>query len=399
MNSGRLSWPDAVATARTLRGSLGAEQVSLADSVDRVLADPMHALTDVPHFASAAMDGWAVAGSPPWTVSAGASASTLEAGHAVPIVTGAPIPTGADAVLRNEHGSVLTDFGISQLHPTADLASGVPRRGHHIRPAGEEAHAGERVFPAGTRITPAHVAVAAACGHDTVRVVGRPRVGLVFTGTEVVEAGIPVSGRVRDSFGPQFPALVKRLGAVVQTHHRVGDSAVELREFLTDESAQLCDVVITTGGTGHSSADQLHPVLADLGARLVVDGVLMRPGGPTVIAELADGRVLVGLPGNPLAAMMGFVSFVVPLLASLRGAVAPAAGSVTLGEALPGRSDTTTLVPYQEADGCARPTLWHGSAMMRGLAIADGVLVVPPEGLDAGDRVETLQLPWGYPAV
>ncbi|HEV7951654.1 MAG TPA: molybdopterin molybdotransferase MoeA [Glaciihabitans sp.] len=396
--SARLSWPDAVAAVTALRGRLEAEQVPLADSVDRILVEPIRALTDVPHFASAAMDGWAVAGSPPWTVNTELLMRKLDAGQATPIVTGAPIPVGADAVLRSEHGRVLTDSTAPRLHPTADLGGVVPHPGHHIRPAGEEARAGEEVFPVGTRMTPAHVAVAAACGHDTLSVVRTPRVGLLFTGTEIVEDGIPVAGKVRDSFGPQFPSLLNRLGAVVQTHQLLGDSAAELRNALSGELALQCDVVITTGGTGGSAVDHLHPVLEHLGARLVADGVKMRPGGPTVIAQLKDGRVFIGLPGNPLAAMMGFTSFVVPLLTRLRGVPSPVVGSIIVGAALPGRNDTTNLVPYEQTHGNALPTRWHGSAMMRGLATADGIIVVPPQGLVAGDRAETLQLPWGCPA-
>jgi molybdopterin molybdotransferase len=262
-----------------------------------------------------------------------------------------------------------------------------------VRPAGEEARRAELVLAAGTRLNPAQVAVAAVCGHDTVPVLARPTVSLILTGDEVVESGIPAAGRVRDSFGPQLPAFVRMLGGNVVSRHRLADNLDLLVKTVSD-GAGPADLVITTGGTGHSRADHLHPALARLGATLLIDGVAMRPGGPSLVARLVDGRMLVGLPGNPLAAMMGMLTLVQPLLAGLSGAAEPSLERVVVAEDLRGTPGRSRLSPYRLVGGAAVPTGRSGSGMLRGLAEADGVLICPSDGVAAGAETDSLALPW-----
>ncbi len=146
---------------------------------------------------------------------------------------------------------------------------------------------------------------------------------------------------------------------------------------------------MTTGSTARGSVDHLHRVLAGRAARLVVDGVAVRPGHPQLLAVRRDGRPLVGLPGNPLAAATAVLTLVVPLVDALHQAPAAPRQRVRLAEPVPAGANATRLVPV--ADG--RPVLFAGPAMLRGLAVADGVAVVPPGGAAAGTEVELLPLP------
>jgi molybdopterin molybdotransferase len=363
--------------------------------VGRILAADVVALLDVPHYASSAMDGWAVAGDPPWRLVEGAQ---LEPGEAAAIVTGGVVPPGTRGVLRSEHGESRELDGIPALVLNDEAEPGEPWPGQHIRPAAEEARASETVIASGTLLNLAHIAVAAGCGHDRLRVSARPRVELLLTGDEVVERGIPAPGQVRDSFGPTLPAFVELLGGRAASRRRVADSGDAMMAALHPGvgGPPDSDVLITTGGTGLSAVDQLRPALAKLGASLLIDGVRMRPGSPSLLARLPDGRFLVGLPGNPLAAMTGMLTLVQPLLAALRGAPLPSLGTVRLASALPsGGRGRTTLVPYSIADDVgAVPTAWRGAGMLRGLAEAHGILVCPPEGAAAGSVLETVPLPW-----
>lgn len=348
------------------------------------LAADVLAKNPVPHYASSAMDGWAVAGDGPWRLLA---AGPLSPGRAMPVVTGGLMPDGASAVLRSEYGSV--QGGVLELVP--GVAAGEPPAGRHIRPAGEEARTGETMITAGTVLNPAHLAIAAVCGHDVLSVIRRPQVALLFTGDEVVTSGIPAPGTVRDTFGPALPAIIARLGGVPAQPLRLPD------DFATQlEAVRGCgaDVVVTTGGTGHSRADQLRPVLAELGARILVPSIRMRPGHPALLARLPGGRLLVGLPGNPLAAVMALLTLGAPLLAGLNALPLPPLGAVPAGVRLPPLEGRDRLIPYALTAAGAVPAERTGSAMMRGLAGADGVAVVPAAGAAAGEVLRTLPLPW-----
>lgn len=363
--------------------------MSLSAAIGRTLAADVVALCDVPHYASSAMDGWAVAGVAPWRLG---KSQSLEPGEAVPIVTGGLVPAGTRAVLRSEHGAVRDVDGAQLLEPNDKARPGEPADGDHVRPAGEEVALADVVFPAGTRLNPAHVAVAAVCGHDELLVLRAPRVALILTGDEVVGSGIPEPGHVRDTFGPQFPTLIRMLGGTVTSARHLGDDLDLLLAAISNASD--AEVLVTTGSTGQSTADHLHAALTRLGASILIDGIAMRPGGPALLAQLPDGRYLVGLPGNPLAAMIGMLTLVQPLLAGLAGAAEPALGSVVTGRDLTGRPGLYRLLPYQLRDGAAAKSPWFGSGMLRGLATADGVLISPPAGARAGESVETLPLPW-----
>jgi len=371
---GRPSWHEARAVAAAAGTALPPETVALHDAIGRRLAADLVTSIDLPHFASAAMDGWLVAGDGPWTL----VDADPGRGQAAPIVTGALVPADAFAVLRSESGEIADGV----LRSTV---AGEPRAGHHIRHPGTEALTGERLIAAGTLLNPAHVALAAATGADDLPVAAVPPVALVFTGDEVVTAGAPGPGRVRDSFGVQLPALIGMLGGRVTGVARVPDRLDETVAALRDADAAL---IVTTGGTGTSTVDHLRDALRALGARLLVDGVAMRPGGPTRIAQLPDGRLVAALPGNPLAAMLAAITLVEPLLAGLAGRP-PVPTRPAGGAEAEARAATTVLVPYSEVDGRAVVARWRGAAMLRGLATATGILIVPPDS-----PAESLPLPW-----
>lgn len=393
-------WHQAHELCHEIATALPAEQVPLDgvgghSVVGRTLAADLVALCDVPHYASSAMDGWAVAGVGPWRLVETPElpdTTELSDGQATPIVTGGLVPVGAISIVRSEHGAV-TDGPSPELSLLSDVPPGTPIAGRNIRRIGEEVQRSDVVIRAGTVLNPAHIAVAAVCGHDVVTVHRVPRVALVLTGDEVVTSGVPAPGFVRDTFGPQLPALIGMLGGMSVSTRRIDDSLQTTLDAIGDNT-DGADLIITTGGTSRSRVDHLHPALKELGATLLVDGVNMRPGAPSLVARLPDGRFLIGLPGNPLAAMTGMLSLAQPLLARLLGRVRPKLGQTVLGHELSPAGGSSRLIPYRLVEGRAVQSEWLGSGMLRGLAEADGILICPPAGAHSGDELETLPLPW-----
>ncbi len=387
------TWEEARAAAYNVAGPLPPHPVPLGQAAGRKLAADIFARHPMPHFASSAMDGWAVAGSPPWILAE--PGRRLTSGQAVPIVTGGLIPSGAKAVLRSEAGQLSTDEdGLPVLVRGGSARPGEPKNGQHIRPAGQEAPEGELLVKAGVRLNAAHIALAALGGLDELSVMGRPAVQLVLTGSEVIEAGIPEPGRVRDAFSPQLGGVVELLGGTVTGIRRAKDSLAATLEALADTEDNPADVVITTGATGRSSADFLRAAIAEMGGGYHVDGIAMRPGHPSLLAEFPDGRFLVGLPGNPLAAMMALFTLGAPLLARLASRPLPGTFEVACGSPIKEYHGPTRLMPYRLVYGLASPCAHTDSAMMRGMAAADGVMVVPPHGAKMGESLTAFGLPW-----
>lgn len=408
------TWQEAWQLAFDCATPIPPAPVALREALGRTLAADVAALVDLPHYASSAMDGWAVNGSGPWILAE--PGQRLAPHQASPIVTGGLIPPGAKAVLRSESGTIASDEdGLPVLQLAGGAKPGEPRNGEHIRKAAQEAAAGEVLIRSGTLLNPAHLALAALAGHDTLPVLGKAVVRLVFTGSEVVTAGIPQPGEVRDTFGPQLAGVVDMLGGICTGETKIGDSYAEWLAALADadpaeaigaaavgqppwrSAAELlpADVVITTGGTGRSGTDHLRRSVAELGGRLLIDGIAMRPGHPAVLAELPDGRFIIGLPGNPLAAMMALSTIGVPLLAALGHRTLPPVTEVPCGSMIEPDPGRTRLMPFRLLYGMASPAQHTGPGMMRGLAAADGVLVVPPHGVQLGEPVPAFALPWG----
>ncbi|MCN0177731.1 molybdopterin molybdotransferase MoeA [Salinispora arenicola] len=361
------------------------------------LAEPLTTRTPLPAFATVSVDGWAVRGAGPWRivgqVLAGGVPGPLTAdGTAVEIATGAMVPDGAAAVLRIEESSRTPD----------GLVTGTPRPVPEWRLPGEEANAGEELLPVGTPVDPAVIGLAASCGHDDLRVRRQPRAALLVFGDELLTAGPPGAGRVRDALGPAVPAWLRRYGCTVEPSDVVGPVADTLPAHVAALSGALADadLVCTTGGTMHGPVDHLHPALEALGAEYVVNTVAVRPGFPMLLARLvgADGRVrfVAGLPGNPQSAVLALASLVAPLLAGLAGRPMPALTQAELTGPIPGRGSFThlALVRLDRVAGTAHPLRHVGSAMLRGLAQADGFAVIGPGASgEPGDRVPVVSLP------
>jgi molybdopterin molybdotransferase len=363
--------------------------VPLDDALGLVLAAPLDALTDLPSFDTSAMDGWAVAGPGPWQV----RDEGVLAGHGLPepltdgeaarIATGSRIPADTTAVLRGEHGH--TDSQ-GRLHATRDLA-----HGQDIRPRGQECRKGDQLLPIGTLVTPAVLGLAAAAGYDTVTVVPRPRAEVLVLGDELLTEGLPHDGLIRDALGPLLPPWLRALGAEVVAVRRIGDDAEALHRAVTDSDA---DLIVTTGGTAAGPRDHVHPILDRIGAELLVDGVTVRPGHPMLLARTKDDQHLVGLPGNPLAAVSGLLTLAEPLLRTLAAHPAPERYALPLTEAVQGHPDDTRLVPVVLRGDRAVPLRYNGPAMLRGVAAADALAVVPSGGAPQNAQTELLDLPW-----
>ena len=347
-------------------------EVPLLAARGAVLAGPVATARPLPHYDSSAMDGWAVRGAGPWR---------LADGVAAPIVTGGVVPDWCDAVVPTEQGRV--DDGVLS-------SSAVLPHGRHVRRAGDEAAPGTVLVGAGTRLTPAHLALLAVAGVDRIGVRRPCLVDLLFTGDEIDTEGAPAAGRVRDAFTPLLPSFVEGVGGSVGEVDRLGDDDHAIAARL---SAGTAPIRVTTGGTGRSRADSVRRALTLAGAAVLVDGVDMRPGHPTMLAVLPGGALVIALPGNPLAALLAALSFLPPALDAAAGATPRTPRTGTLGEPL-GRPSTTVLVPVSRGEGGWRAAAGIRSHMLTGLAASEAVAVVPAGGAQAGDPVRLLPLPW-----
>ena len=371
-----VTWQQARQLAQAAGTGGGAEQVALSAALGRVLAAPLLALVDLPGVDTVAMDGWGVCGPGPWRVvggsPAGAPRRSLAPGEAVEVATGSQLPSGATGIVRVEDGTA-----------TAGQLSGAVRRGD-VRPQGEQCRVGEVVLAAGTTLTPPALGLAAAVGADLVMVLARPRVAAVVLGNEVVASGLPGAGQVRDAVGPQLPGWVAAFGGEWVGLTRAPDDLASTCAAL----GVAADVVVVSGGTSVGRGDFLRAALVALGATAVVDGVTVRPGHPMLLQRLPSGALVIGLPGNPLAAIVALLTLLGPVLAGLlgrplaelpelspAGLVAPAQGSV--------------LLPGRLRDGGFDRAGHGGSAMLRGAAGADGLAVVQADG-----TVRWLAFPW-----
>ncbi|MCQ4209239.1 molybdopterin molybdotransferase MoeA [Streptomyces longispororuber] len=402
----------AAAASDAPRTPRGATRLPLDRALGLILAAPLTALTDLPSFDTSAMDGWVVAGPGPWAVrdegilAGHGRPAPLADGEAAAIATGARIPAETTAVIRSEHGHL---DGKGQLHPLRDVA-----HGQDIRPRGQECRSGDLLLPAGALVTPAVLGLAAAAGYDELVVVPRPRAEVLVLGDELLTSGLPREGLIRDALGPMLPHWLRALGVEVIAVRRLGDDAKALLKAVRGSKA---DLVVTTGGTASGPVDHVHPTLRALDAELLVDGVKVRPGHPMLLARLTGGRHLVGLPGNPLAAVSGLLTLAEPLLRELSGpaqygsAPSTSAGSgfaqdagAPLHSPVHGHPHDTRLVPVvlRQDDGSghdwAVPLHYNGPAMLRGVAAADALAVIPPGGAKEGQEVEILDLPWSWSA-
>jgi molybdopterin molybdotransferase len=371
---------------------LDGEELPLREALGRVLAEEVSAEEDLPPFDSSAMDGYAVVAGAAGELEvvdesrAGHPAQrALENGQAIEISTGAQIPDGADAVVPVERVQV-ADGRVSV--PASDV-------GANVRHAGDDIRRGEPVLSAGVVLGPAELAVAASLGHASLPCGGRPRVAVLVTGDELVEAGKPLGpGQIRNSNAIAMEAQAKRAGAEVVSSEVVPDN-LEQTTAAFRSALERADVLCISGGVSVGPHDHVKPALAELGVEENFWRVALKPGKPTWFGT--RGRQLVfGLPGNPVSAMVTFHLFARPALRALAGArVDDTRVTATLDEPLPrnqSRDEVVRCALHAEDDG------WHvsptkddqSSHVLTSMVGADAfALVLAGEGtVEAGERLE-----------
>jgi molybdopterin molybdotransferase len=368
---------------------LSPETAALGPSLlGRVLAEDVVSDGDSPPHDKALMDGYALRSADLLVgrgtlrvieeISAGrVPQHTISTGQAARIMTGAPIPLGADAVVMVERTCMLGDGRV-------DIEDR-PRPGQHILPRGREMRAGETILRAGTVLRPQEVGLLATLGRSSVHVVPAPRVAVLPTGDELVEVGEkPGPGQIRNSNGPMLLAQAARVGA---RPHLLGIARDRLDSLwpLVEEGLRA-DVLVLSGGVSAGKFDLVPGVLQEAGVCAQVHKVALKPGKPLFFGtrDHPGGKTLVfGLPGNPVSSLVCFELFVRPALRKLAGyPEAPAEVLATLSEDFAYRTDRPTYHPAWLEVGpggwCVRAVAWFGSADLRALAGANALVVFPP---------------------
>jgi molybdopterin molybdotransferase len=376
--------------------ALPAQTVALGDAIGRVLAQDVAARRDQPPFTNSAMDGWAVraADAPGALAIVGESAAghgyeaVLAPGQAVRIFTGAALPEGADAVVIQENAS---RDGDRVTVPAA-------RPGDNIREAGRDFRAGDVLLAAGTRIDPWRLSLAASAGHAELPVHRRPRVAILSTGEEIVEApAAPGPFQIYDSGSPALKAMVEAWGATATRLSGVRDNLEAVVAALRDAEA---DLIVTVGGASVGDHDLVRAAGEALGLSLRVESVAIRPGKPTFFGVLADGRRLLGLPGNPASAFVCAELFLRPLVDAFCGQpprnrlararlAQPLAANGPREHWMRAQLDPTgdgawSVTPYGDQDSSLVTVFAGADALLRRVANAPAAA--------AGDVVEVLRL-------
>jgi molybdopterin molybdotransferase len=378
---------------------LGEENVSLDMALDRVLARDVTAAGDLPPFACSAMDGYALAPGPAGrtlTVIGESRAGTPadrspKDGEAIRISTGAVMPAGPTAVIRQEDVDVL---GPEIRTRSASSA------GDNVRHAGQDQQLGATVLGSGTPVGPAALAAAVDAGATDVFVARKPRVAVLCTGDELRAPGDPLGpGEIHNSNALMLTALATRCGARPEPAVRLRDDLATIESALAPAIAR-CDVVVLSGGISVGPHDHVKSALAELGVTEVFWGVALKPGKPTWFGTL-ERKLVFGLPGNPVSALVTFTLFVAPALAALQGVDAPDRIELeaTLGISILRDHDREQVLPVrlERRDGCtiALPNAERRSHLLGSLLAADALALIPRgDGeLETGTRVALIELP------
>jgi molybdopterin molybdotransferase len=388
---------EALDTVLARAPSLEPELVRLGDAQGRVLARAAIAATDLPPFASSAMDGYAVrAADTPGRLSivgssaAGRPATTpLAPGQAIAISTGGVVPEQADAVVPVEL--------VVEHDNSVEIGADV-RAGSHIRPRGGDIRRGDEVVPAGIRLGPVHVGALAAAGVAELSCGRRPRVLVVTTGSELRAPGLPLGpGEIYESNGAMVAALLAAAGAVVEVLPPVADDLDGHRTALSE--GLTGDVLVTSGGVSVGPHDLVRRIEQELGVEEVFWGVAMRPGKPLSFG-VRDATLVFGLPGNPVSSLVATLLFVRPAVLALQGASDPGPPWLygTVAVDVPRAAVRDDLLRARSVSSDAgtvlAPVTGQESHMITRAATADALVHVPRgEGtLSAGSPVRYLRL-------
>ena len=369
------------------------ERVALESAQGRILAAPLRADADQPPFPRSTRDGFAcraaeisqpgdlaIVGS---TRAGEAAVGTLPSDSVWEIMTGAPVPHGADCVVMLEH--VENEGGKVRLTPGRSISAG-----DNIVLQGAQARRGDELLPAGMQITFAQIALAATCGHETLEVFARPRVAILSTGDEIVPvSATPGPAQIRNSNGPMLAAMVVAAGGEPMALPIAPDNSDALDAAITE--ARTADMLLVTGGVSAGKFDLVEPALARVGAVFHFTGVRIQPGKPLVFGEIPRADRIgtmpfFGLPGNPVSSAVTFLLFSAPALAALAGcrdhgprfALARLAGSA----GKQGKGGLTRFLPAMCSFGCngGLPSVelvpWQGSGDITAMARSNCFMVL-----------------------
>lgn len=390
------------------------EHVPLIESLGRVLAEDVHADLDVPPFANSAMDGYAVIGDDVQSadrespvrlrivgeVPAGGTSDTIVTrGNAIRIMTGAPMPPGADTVVPFEETDegrpdALHDQGLVRIFKRVPV-------GASVRAAGEDVQAGTVVVPRGTRLRAAEIGVLATVGAAAVPVYRRPKVAILATGDELVDVDQrPGPGQIRNANGYSNAAQVIAAGGEALQLPIARDTEAELNARIDEALAWGADLFLTSGGVSVGDYDVVKTVLTQRGT-MQFWRVKMKPGKPIAFG-LIEGVPLLGLPGNPVSAMVGFELFGRPALLTMQGREGWARPTIhaqftgTLTDRADRRQYVRVRIEQRDSEFLAHLTGEQGSGVLTSMMHADGLMVVP-EGMtlvEPGTQLPVLMLHW-----
>jgi molybdopterin molybdotransferase len=371
---------------------LGPVMVPLTAAMGRVLSSDVTAVRDQPPFTNSAMDGWAVKASPQAQSLQiiGESAAghgfegELSAGQAVRIFTGAALPAGADSVVIQEEATQKGD----QLQVPASTV------GDNIRKAGKDFRTGDTLLKAGTRIDTWRLSLAASAGRAEVAVGIKPRIAILSTGEEIVEApATPSPFQIYDSGSPALAAMVEAWGGSATRRSGIRD---RLDAVIAAMRQADCDLIVTLGGASVGDHDLVRTAALELGLRYCVESVAVRPGKPTFFGVLADGRRLLGLPGNPASAFVCAELFLRPLIARYSGSHAePSMEQVPLAVPLAANGPREHWMrAHLGSDGTVTPYGDQDSSLVSVFAGADALLrrKSGAPAASAHERVDILRL-------
>ena len=365
------------------------ERVPLAAATERFLAETVVSPLDLPAFDNSAMDGYAVRAAdgaaaastgPVALKRIGAAAagevfeSTVRAGTCVRVFTGSALPTGADAVVMQE------DTRLDPERPGEVLLLEPVKPWENVRFRGEDVKRGQVVLAAGERISAARAGLMAALGLESATVRARPVVGLLATGSELLEPGQPAeAGKIFESNRVTLAPLLAGAGAVPRVFPLVRDTLAETRQAL-ELAFAACNAVVTTGGVSVGEMDFVKTAFEHLGGTLEFWKVAIRPGKPFVFGRLGE-KLLFGLPGNPVSAMVTFLMLVRPVLLRWQGAAQVELPSHPglLAQPLANHSDRRHFLRVRvDAAGAVSSAGTQASHLLGSMAMANGLLDVPP---------------------
>src|SRR5918997_1526292 len=368
--------------------TLGVERVPLDEAAGRVLAEDVFADTDLPPFDRAQMDGYAVRSedlreTPARLRVVGEAAAgagwrgTLLKGEAVRIMTGAPLPSGADSVQQVEVTRETEGGAFVEIERATEP-------GQFYVPRASEIRKGERVLEAGEEVNAARMAVLASFGYAEVPVRRRPRVAVLATGTELVPVGEkPGEDQIRDSNSYSLAAYARLAGAVVERLPFAGDDP-ELLRVEIERAAARSDLLVLSGGVSMGRYDFTKAALHALGAEVFFERVALRPGKPTVFARLPGGALVFGLPGNPVSVSVTFNLFARTALRVMQGArdAEPFEEAAVLARPAKGAAERASYLPASLSTDdkgllFATPLRWGGSSDFVAFARATALVVVP----------------------